>query len=105
MIKEYLLQNWSLILILSALAVALHITVFMDKRTIRRMYVLVVGVFLLSLAVFFEFNYASFGDHAMLRSILMCIRYSATPFIISQLIYTLVKNRLGKYLFPLSFSR
>ena len=49
MIKEYLLQNWSLILILSAFAIALRITVFLDKKAIRRMYILIVGVFLLSL--------------------------------------------------------
>ena len=85
MIKEYLLQNWSLILILSAFAVALHITVFLNKQTIRRLYILVLGVFLLSIVVFVEFNYASTGNHTLLRSILMCIRYSATPFIVAQI--------------------
>ena len=30
MLKEYLLQNWSLILVLSAFAIALRITVFLD---------------------------------------------------------------------------
>ncbi len=93
MIKEYLLQNWSLILVLSAFAIALHITVFMDKKTIRRMYVLIAGVFLLSIIVFTEFEFAANAEYKTLRIVLMAIRYSATPFIISQLIYTLVKKQ------------
>ena len=43
--SEYLMQNWSLMLILSAFAIALHITVFLDKKTIRRLYILIIGVF------------------------------------------------------------
>jgi len=93
MIKEYLLQNWSLILVLSAFAIALRITVFLDKKTIRRMYILIVGVFLLSLVVFVEFEYAVYAENKTLRGVLMAIRYSATPFIISQIIYTLVKKQ------------
>ena len=93
MIKQYLLQNWSMILVLSAFAIALHITVFLDRTTIRRMYVLIVGVFLLSVIVFVEFEYAAHTDYRMLRSILMAIRYSATPFIIAQIIYTLIKRQ------------
>jgi len=93
MLKEYLLQNWSLILVLSAFAVALHITVFLDKKMIRRMYVLIVGVFLLSIVVFVEFEYAAQSENRVLRGILMAIRYSATPVIISQLNYTLVKKQ------------
>lgn len=92
MLKEYLLQNWSLILVLSAFAIALSITVFLDKKTIRRMYVLIVGVFLLSIVVFVEFNFAANAEYKALRGVLMAIRYSATPFIISQIIYTLVKK-------------
>ena len=70
MIKEYLLQNWSLILVLSAFAIALHITVFMDKKTIRRMYVLIAGVFLLSIIVFTEFEFAANAEYKTLRSVL-----------------------------------
>lgn len=91
--SEYLMQNWSLMLVLSAFAIALHITVFLDKKTIRRLYVLILGVFLLSIAVFAEFEYAASAEHRILRSVLMAIRYSATPLIISQLIYTLVKRQ------------
>ena len=93
MIKEYLLQNWSLILILSAFAIALHITVFLDKKTIRRMYILIVSVFLLSIVVFVEFEIALHTGQRTLRSILMAMRYSATPFIVSHIIYTLVKKQ------------
>lgn len=100
MIKEYLLQNWSLILILSAFAVALHITVFLDKKTIRRMYILIVAVFLLSIVVFVEFNFATSAAYGTLRSILMSIRYSATPFIVSQITYTLVKKQTWKVFIP-----
>ena len=93
MIKEYLLQNWSLILVLAAFAIALRITVFWDEKTIKRMYVLIIGVYLLSLVVFVEFNCTAQVEYRTLRSILMAIRYSATPFIISQIIYTLVKKQ------------
>jgi hypothetical protein len=52
MIKQYILWNWGMILILAAFAVSLKETVFLDKKTIRRMYILIVAVFLLSLVVF-----------------------------------------------------
>jgi len=100
MLKEYILQNWSLIMVLSAFAVALHITVFLDKKIIRRMYVLIVAIFLLSIAVFVEFEVAVTPQYRMLRSILMAIRYSATPFIIAQLIYTLVKKQAWYIFIP-----
>ena len=74
MITEYLLQNWSLILVLSAFAIALRITVFLDKKTIRRMYILIVGVFLLSLVVFVEFEYAVYAENKTLRGVLTAIR-------------------------------
>ena len=98
MIKEYLLQNWSLILVLSAFAIALQITVFFDKKTVRRMLILIAGVFLLSIVVFVEFQVATSAEYRVLRSILMAIRYSATPFIISQITYTLVKKQ-KRYIF------
>ena len=100
MVKEYLLQNWSLVLILLAFAIALQITVFLDKKTIRRFNVLIVVLFLLSLVVFIEFEYAINTDYKMLRAILMAIRYSATPFIISQVIYTLVKKQTWYIFIP-----
>lgn len=56
--RNYLLQNWSLILVLSAFAIALYITVFLDIKEIRRLYVLIIEVFILSIVVFLEFGYA-----------------------------------------------
>ena len=100
MIKEYLIQSWSMILVLSAFAIALHITVFFDKQTIRRMYILIVGVFLLSVAVFVEFEVATSAEYRVLRSVLMAIRYSATPFIISQIAYTLVTKQTWYVFIP-----
>jgi len=100
MIKEYLLQNWSLVLTLSALAIALQMTVFFDKKTIRRMLILIVGVFLLSIAVFVEFEIAMSAEYRVLRIVLMAIRYSATPFIVSLITYTLVKKQTWHIFIP-----
>lgn len=93
MVKEYLLQNWSLLLILSAFTIALNISAFLDKKTKNRMLVLIVGVFLLSIFVFAEFNVAAVEENKALRGVLMAIRYSSSPFIIAQIIYTLVKKQ------------
>ena len=93
MIKSYILQNWTMLLILVAFAIALRNSVFLDRKTTRRMYVLIVVVFLLSVSVFVEFNFADSADRKPLRLVLMAIRYSATPFIIAQIAYTLVKKQ------------
>ncbi len=98
MIKEYVLQNWPLILILAAFAISLGETVFLDKKTVRRMYILIAGVFVLSVLVFVEFYLADLGQGAGIRIILMAIRYSATPFIIALVIYTHTK-KLRWYVF------
>lgn len=92
MIRDYLLQNWILILILAAFAISLKTTVFLEKNTIRRMYVLIIVIFLLSIAVFEEFYLADLGELPEIRTILMAIRYSTTPFIIAQVIYTLAEK-------------
>lgn len=92
MIREFILQNWAIILILTAFAILLKTTVFLDKKTIRRMYVLICVVLLLSVIVFAEFYLEGLGKSEGLRIVFMAIRYSATPFIIAQIIYTLVKN-------------
>ena len=89
----YILQNWVLILILAAFAITLRYTVFMDAVTIQRMYVLIVGVFLLSVVVYLEFLLADQGTGRDLRIVLMAIRYSATPFIVAQVIFTLIKKQ------------
>ena len=93
MLKVYLLENWTMLLILAAFAIALQITVFLDKKTIKRMYALIIGVLLLSIVVFLEFSFTASAEHRMLRIVLMAIRYSATPLIIALVIYTLVKKQ------------
>lgn len=92
MFKDYLLQNWIMILILAAFLISLKTTVFLEKKTIRRMYVLIIGIFLLSIVVFGEFYLADLGKLPELRAVLTAIRYSATPFIIAQVIYTLIER-------------
>ena len=101
MMKEYVFRNWALILVLAAFAISLRETVFLDRITIRRMYVLIVEVFLLSIVVFAEFCLADLGKSPQIREILMAVRYSATPFILSQLIYALIK-KLRWYIFILA---
>ena len=86
--KEYLLQNWALILILLAFAISLATTVFLQKRTIIRLYVLIVSIFALSIIVYIEFE----TDNIALRNVLMALRYSATPLIIALIIYALVER-------------
>ena len=88
MFKEYLLQNWALILILLAFAISLATTVFLEKRSIIRLYVLIVSIFILSIIVYIEFS----TDNVALRNVLMAIRYSATPIIIAQVLFALVKK-------------
>ncbi|MBO4283221.1 MAG: diguanylate cyclase [Clostridia bacterium] len=92
MIREYLIQNWALILILFAFAVSLKMTVFLDKRTIRRMLFMILAVFLLSISVFTEFCLADSGNYQGLRLVLMAIRYSSAPFIVAMVLYTLVRR-------------
>ncbi len=88
MFKEYLLQNWALILILLAFAISLATTVFLERRTIIRLYVLIVSIFILSIIVFIEFE----TSNVSLRNVLMALRYSATPLIIALITYALVKK-------------
>ena len=45
MFKEYLLQNWPLILILLAFVISLLTTVFFQKKIIIRMYILIAAIF------------------------------------------------------------
>ena len=92
MFKEYILQNWSLILVLLAFVIMLIITVFLNKQTIRRMYILIASVFILSIIVFIEFYYSDSNKYRTLRTVLVAIRYSATPIIISLILLALVKK-------------
>lgn len=93
MFKEYLLENWPLLLILLAFVISLLTTVFFDKKTIRRMYFLIVSLFILSIVVFLEFYFAEHGENKEVRNVLMAIRYSATPLILALVIVTLIKRQ------------
>ena len=92
MIKELIIQNWANILVLLAFAILLKTTVFLEKRTILRLYALILSLFIFSMIVFLEFSLEDRGELANVRLILMAIRYSATPMIIAFIIYTLAKN-------------
>ena len=92
MIKEFILQNWALLLILLAFVILLRTTPFLNKKSKTCMYSLIGGLFLLSIAVFFEFYLEDQGKATDSRLILMFIRYSATPFIIAFIIYTMAVN-------------
>ena len=92
MFKEYLLQNWSMILVLLAFVISLITTVFLEKKTIIRMYLLIGMIFVLSIVVFLEFYFKDKPEYNMLRTVFMAVRYSATPLIIAQISYALVKR-------------
>ena len=98
MFLEYIIQNWALILIATAFLVSLKITGFQDKGSVKRMYLLIVGVFLLSVLVFAEFSLADIGGYLTLRTVLMAVRYSATPFVVVMILYTLQK-KTGRFVF------
>jgi diguanylate cyclase (GGDEF)-like protein len=89
---DYLIQNWALILVLLAFVVMLIITVFLDKKTIIRMYVLIAVVFALSISVFFEFHLADLIQMTNVSIVLVAIRYSTIPIIISLILFALVKR-------------
>lgn len=91
-LKEYLVQNWALILVLLAFMVMLMITVFLSKSTIKKMYILIALVFVLSIIVFCEFRLGELNKHKDIREILIAIRYSATPIIIAFILYALVRK-------------
>ena len=98
--REYLIQNWALILVLIAFVIMLIITVFLDKKTIRNLYILIIFIFLLSICVFLEFHFLGENKYLEVVKVLVCIRYSATPIIISLIIFALVKKKLWYILIP-----
>ena len=93
MFKDYLLQNWPLILILLAFTISLISTVFMERKIVKRMHILNGIIFLLSIVVFVEFQIAKDPDYKTLRLVLAAIRYSATPLILAQVTFALVKKQ------------
>ena len=91
--KEYIFQNWILLLILGAFIVVLLITSFSNRKTTIRYLLLLVSIFLLSIVVFAEFYLQPVVENKIARLILMAIRYSATPFVIALVIMVLVKRQ------------
>lgn len=97
---EYLLQNWAMILVLIAFAIMLKITVFLDKKTVHRMYILIGVVFLLSIIVYTEFHLMEINEYPSVRVWMIAIRYSATPFILGLILFALVKRARWYVLLP-----
>ena len=93
MFKDYLLQNWPLILITAAFTISLISTVFMEKKRIVRLHMINVIILLLSIVVFIEFRIAKNPDYRQIRAVLTAIRYSATPFIMGLIAFALVKKQ------------
>lgn len=90
---EYVVQNWALILVLLGFAASLISTVFLEKKVVLRMYAVIAEVLFLSILVFVEFSLAEQSGHNSLRTILIAVRYSATPFLVAQIVYTLIKRQ------------
>ncbi|MCR4688704.1 MAG: hypothetical protein K5745_04030, partial [Saccharofermentans sp.] len=84
LITEYITSNWILILVLLGFAISLISTVFMDRKILNSMYLLIVECFILSIVVFAEFKIVSPGPYDTLRLSLMAIRYTSTPLILAQ---------------------
>lgn len=99
-LKEYILQNWILVLVLMAFAIMLFITVFLNKKTKTRLFILIGVIFLLSISVFFEFYYFDRNRYPNLRLVLVAIRYSTVPFIIALILLAVVKQKLWYILVP-----
>lgn len=92
MFLDYIIQNWALILVGIAFVFSLAITGFQDKGSVKRMYVLIAVVFLLSIVVYEEFYLAGIGGYLTARTVLMAVRYSATPLIVAMILYTLQRK-------------
>ncbi len=92
MFKEFILENWALLLITAAFAIVLKTTIFIERRMIKRMYVLIALIFSLAVIVFIEFYLSARGMAGNIRLVLMAVRYSATPLIMAMILYTLVRR-------------
>lgn len=92
-VTEYVVQNWALILVLLGFATSLISTVFLEKKTIFRMYGLITEIMLLSILVFVEFYLTEQAEFRLARTVLIAVRYSATPFLVAQIIYTIIKRQ------------
>ena len=92
-VTEFVIQNWALILVLLGFTVSLISTVFLEKKIIFRMYALIAEILFLSILVYIEFYIADMSGYRALRTVLIAVRYSATPFLIAQIIYTIIKRQ------------
>ena len=92
MLRDYVIQNWALILVSLAFLVSLRTTAFMDKKFAGRMTILIFEVLFLSVVVFVEFWQVDQGIVWEGRPYLMLIRYCAAPFIDARVLYTIVKK-------------
>ena len=92
-VTEYVVQNWALLLVLLGFTISLISTVFLDKKIVIRMYALIAEVFILSIIVFAEFYLIDHSGFQTVRPYLIAIRYSATPFLIAQIIFTIIKKQ------------
>ncbi len=99
MVISYIVQNWALILISVAFVISLSVTGFRQKNA-KRMYALIASVFILSVVVFVEFYLADRGGYRTARLVLMAVRYSATPLIVAQIIYTLRERQKSLIFIP-----
>ena len=92
MLRDYIIQNWALLLISLAFLVSLRTTAFLDKTVSGRMCRLIALILILSVVVFIEFYQEEHGIIWKWRPVLMAFRYSATPFIDAQILYALMKK-------------
>jgi len=92
-VTEYVIQNWPLILVLLGFTTSLISTVFLEKKIVMRMYALIAEVLVLSILVFVEFYLDEIGAHRMIRTVLIAVRYSTTPFLVAQIIFTIIKRQ------------
>ena len=92
-VTEYVVQNWALLLVLLGFATSLISTVFLEKKIVIRMYALIAEVFFLSILVFIEFYLADHSSFQNIRTFLIAVRYSTTPFLIAQIIFTIIKKQ------------
>ena len=90
--KAYILENWILVLVLAAFTIVLFTTAFIDNKSTKRMFFLIGSVFVLSILVFIEFYFEKEPKFAMMRTILMALRYSATPLIVALVTFALTKK-------------
>ena len=92
-VMGYVVQNWALLLVLLGFTISLISTVFLDKKLVARLYALIAEIFVLSILVYIEFYLADLNGFDPVRTVLIAVRYSATPFILAQIIYTIVKKQ------------